>query len=218
MTPLSGIIKSLPNGADGFDVNQPISQTQATAFKNAGKSFCIRYVPRDVNLSRDNLTNGEAQGILNAGLCLAIVQHVAPDGWHPTAGLGISYGSYCAAYCKEIVGLPSGVNVWLDLEGVSKDSAAVDVIAYVKEWAAQVSVAGYLPGLYVGWANGLTPPQIYDLPVKFYWRAYNFDDDIPVRGFSMFQHTQQALNGITFDPNTVQTDKLGGNALFLSLS
>lgn len=198
----------------GFDVNQPLWAAQAAAFKAAGHSFCVRYLPRTPALVKGNLTAAEVTAILGAGLALMAVQHVPQPGWEPSAALGTSYGGYAAEYATEI-GLSNGMNLWLDLEEVSKDATAQDVSDYCHAWAAAVEVDGYVPGIYVGWNIGLTDQQLYLLPFKHYWRAYNCDQSIPMRGYQIVQKPQQTLDGITFDPNHLQADLQGGLPLWL---
>jgi hypothetical protein len=182
-TPLPGTIQQAAAGLSGFDVNSILSAANAQGLKNAGYDFCIRYVPRTAALAAGNLTNAEALNILNAGLALMAVQHVANEGWVPTEDLGKAYGSYAATYASEIVGLPQGMNIWLDLEGVNTNTAAADVIAYCQAWYHAVIGAGYVPGIYVGWHTILTSQQLYSkLSFKHYWRAYN-GPQVATRGF-----------------------------------
>ena len=56
----------------------------------------VRYVRRKDQHAYD-LTHAEAAGLLDAGIGLMIVQHVAPEGWTPTIKDGASYGSTAAA-------------------------------------------------------------------------------------------------------------------------
>jgi hypothetical protein len=218
MATLSGTVQQGAAGLAGFDVNQVLSASQAQAFKDAGYDFCIRYIPRHDGSSSGNLTFDEATDILNAGLALMAVQHVANPGWAPTADLGTAYGSYAATWCSDTVGLPPGVNVWLDLEEVATDSAPDDVIAYCQAWYTAVKAAGYVPGIYIGYGVVLDGAQLYnDLSFQHYWRAYNDDTIVATRGFQIKQTTEKTLNGITFDPNTTQEDNLGGTPLWLAL-
>jgi hypothetical protein len=215
--PLPGAVKPAAAGLSGFDVNSRLSAAGARNLKNAGYDFCIRYVPRTAALKAGNLTNAEALRILNAGLALMPVQHVAVEGWKPTAALGTAYGSYAATYAGSIVGLPKGMNIWCDLEGVAPGTAAADVIAYCQAWYHSVNAAGYIPGVYVGWDTMLTPQQLYgDLSFQHYWRAYN-GPQVATRGFQVLQETQKTVNGITIDPDTTQNDNLGGAALWLAV-
>jgi len=217
MPTLPGSVRQAAANLSGFDVNAPLTADAALGFRNAGYSFCIRYVPRTAKLTANNLTNAEALGILNAGLALMPVQHVAPDGWEPNTNLGTVYGSYAATYASQIVQLPKGVNIWCDLEGVAVGTDPRDVIDYCQAWYYAVHVAGYIPGVYVGYGCGLSPDQLYNnLSFQHYWRAYN-GPQVSTRGFQLLQHIEKKLNGITFDPNTTQDDQLGDKALWLSL-
>jgi|ERR1700743_241758 len=199
---------------EAFDVNQPLTHGQASAFKANGYDACIRYLPRTPDLVRGNLTAQEMQILLSANLAVGFVQHVALPGWNPTAALGHQYGSYCAEYAQSI-DIPPGPVLWCDLEEVAPGTTAQAVIEYVSSWAAAVTAAGYLAGLYVGWNVVLSDRQLYDLPVKNYWRSYNCDQSIPTRGFQMVQHTQKTLNGIDYDPNIIQEDNLGELPVFI---
>jgi hypothetical protein len=216
-TPLPGIVQQAAAGLTGFDINTTVSAANAKIFKNAGYDFCIRYIPRTVALAAGNLTNAEAADIVNAGLSLMAVQHVALPGWAPTAALGTAYGSYAAEYCSQIVGLAKGINVWCDLEGVAPGTNSADVIAYCQAWYNAVNAAGYIPGIYVGYDTMLSPEQLYhSLSFRHYWRAYN-GPQVAVRGFQLIQKPQVKVNGFYIDPNITQSDNLGGMPQWLSL-
>lgn len=213
---LSGTIKHATEGINGFDINQPLTAEQARDFTDAGYEFIIRYLPRTPNLIAGNLTEKEAEGLLWSGLSVMAVQHVAMSGWMPTSILGTSYGGYAAQYAKDIAGLPVGINLWLDLEEVSKAATPDDIIEYCNNWHQEVAAAEFVPGLYVGYGCGLTNEQLYhDLKFTHYWRAYNADQE-PERGYQIIQHTQKTLNGIIFDPNVTATDNMGDSAIWLS--
>ncbi|HET7461204.1 MAG TPA: DUF1906 domain-containing protein [Longimicrobium sp.] len=221
MPVLAGTVSAAPPGAKGFDANVTITPSVARAFAQAGYRFCIRYVGR-TQMAGHDLTAAEANDILAAGLALMVVQHVLDPGWEPTDDLGDEYGTNAGRFCKQ-VGLPPGVNVWCDLEGVSGDAAAQNVIAYCNQWYAQVREAGYVPGLYVGYGAGLSAQQLYQkLRFQHYWRAYNLNDDqVPAgRGVQLTQKTGKGtVGGLTtevYDDDFTQTDALGGNALWLA--
>lgn len=213
---MSVVKEGTPGNA--FDVNQPLSGAQAAEFKAAGYDTCIRYIPRNASLVAGNLTAPEIAAILGAGLNLGVVQHVAQPGWEPSAELGEAYGQYAAQYCGQI-GLPKGISVWLDLEEVASTATTQDVIDYCEAWYGEVLKAGFIPGLYVGWNVKLSAQELYtQLSFKSYWRAYNTDIIVVIRGYSIIQHPQKKLNGITYDPNTIQKDNLGGLPVWLSPS
>jgi hypothetical protein len=209
-------VKSATAGMKGFDVNQTLNAVQAAAFKSTGYDFCIRYAPRHLDTFPYNLTNPEMNRILNAGLALMVVQHVAADNWEPTDELGKQYGEYCAEYCTKTVVLPKGVSVWLDLEMVKPGTPIADTISYCTEWYNAVNAAGYLPGLYCGYQPGLSAEELYkNLPFTAYWKAYNYDDGVATRGFQVIQGIAKMLNGIQFDPNIIQADNLGDLPMLL---
>jgi hypothetical protein len=214
---LPGTVQQAPPGLSGFDANSVLSPANAQALKTAGYDFCIRYVPRTASLAAGNLTNAEALNILNAGLALMAVQHVANEGWNPTASLGTSYGSFAATYASEVVALPQGINIWLDLEGVASGTPATNVTDYCQAWYDAVNSAGYVPGIYVGWDDILSPQQLYnDLSFQHYWRAYN-GPQVATRGYQLIQKTQVTVSGITIDPDVTQNDELGGTAIWLAV-
>jgi hypothetical protein len=215
---LSGLISTAPDALRGFDCNTPLSEDAAKLFLANNYKYAIRYVPR-VNRAPNDLTPEEGERILGAGLGLGVVQHVAGapqglDGWIPFGEKGRTYGETAAREAKAI-GFPSGMTVWLDLEGVKTGTDDRDVIAYCTEWFDAVNVE-FNPGIYVGWHPGLTGEQISNLPFTSYWRAYNLNhDQYPTRGFQLVQHEEQVLGGIKFDPDVASADAHGDRCWFL---
>lgn len=140
--------------------------------------------------------------ILSAGLALMAVQHVAPAGWVPSAELGIEQGHWAAANAAS-VGIPAGVNVWLDLEGVADGIAPEAVMAYCDCWYAAVSRAGYLPGLYVGAEAGLDGDQLSATRFDYFWESGS-TVPTPAQGYCLVQTIGGAmLDGISYDSDLV---------------
>jgi hypothetical protein len=221
--PLSGHVFTAPDGIRGFDANERISSKAAAAFHKHGYRFCLRYVRRE-KVNDHDLSPGEAQGILDAGLGLMPVQHVASEeAWVPTAAKGAAYGKTGAADCVRI-GIPAGVTVWCDLEGVALGTPADDVIDYCNNWHAAVADAGYEPGLYVGFRAGLSATQLFkSLRFTHYWGAYNLNaDEVPiVRELQMKQAVRKSADkvpgfNIAFQTDTIRTDALGGRPIVLA--
>jgi hypothetical protein len=216
-------IGPLPDSARGFDANQVITREHARAAFQAGYQFAVRYVRRRPFNPQD-LTAGEVVTLLDAGLGLMIVQHVAAENrWIPAATLGTAYGATAASECQK-VGIPAGVTVWCDLEGVAPGTTAPAVIAYCNNWHAEVAAADYQPGLYVGWHCGLSAVQLYrNLRFSRYWSGYNLDaDKMPaVRGVCMRQFTAKEsdlINGFTtqtMDVDVIHADAAGGTPSLL---
>ncbi len=220
---LPGSILPAPPGLKGFDSNTVMTAETAQLCKSHGYDFCIRYLSRGVGQSSGDLSNAEALTILDAGLALMAVQHVAanyPPGWSPNAALGKTNGDNAAANAQSI-GLPAGMNIWVDLEGVDPTATSADIINYCQEWYKAVSAVGYVPGLYVGVPCGLTSSQLYsDLSYQHYWCSLSRSTpDVATRGYQMQQTATETLYGvgksISIDPDTTQTDNKGGNVLWL---
>ena len=154
-----------------------------------------------------------------------LVQYVESESsWKPSAAKGSRNGSIAAAEAEKL-GFPWGVTIWCDLEGVAAGTSAQTVIDYCNRWHAQVSGAGYVPGLYVGYHARLTPRQLYrSLRFTHYWGAYNLNvDQYPVvRGLQMKQSipkrdAQLANLGLAFQADKVSSDALGGRPTLLAL-
>ncbi len=207
---------AIHEGAIGFDTNQRLTATTATAFYEHGYEFALRYVPRIVQ--HENDITIEEKGIIRAaGLGLMVVQHCEDGAWRPTADKGSAYGATAARHCVEI-GYAPGASVWLDLEEVAHGTAAEEVIGYCNSWFDVVALAGFLPGVYVGWNCRLTPDQLYRrLKFRAYWGGYNLDrDQYPaVRGLQMKQREPRGPDvplgvGVVIDVDVVSGDALGG--------
>ena len=195
----------------GFDTTTPLSGELAQKFSEDGYRFCLRYVSLGTDEAVCDLSYDEAVGILDAGLALMAVQHVWCPGWKPTGALGSEDGEH-AAHNAQSVGLPPGINLWCDLEGVADLTSAQDVIDYCNNWYNAVSSAGYVPGLYVGDKAILTADQLYqDLEMAHYWKSASDVPCVSVRGYQMIQHKLNVtVNRIPIDEDTAQMDNLGG--------
>lgn len=70
------------------------------------------------------------------------------------------------------LGIPAGVTVFLDLEGLSAfKTDPPGLVAKINAWADAVKAAGYIPGLYVGVPQPLTSAELWSLRVQRYWRG-----------------------------------------------
>jgi hypothetical protein len=212
---LPGAIQAAPNGALGFDADTPISLNVAQQFVSQGYAFCVRYLSRSQGQAPGDLSAGEADAILAAGLGLMAVQHVRAPGWSPTAALGQQDGAN-ASYNAGQIGFPAGVNIWSDLEGVNAAAVSPDVIGYCNAWFDAVAAAGYMPGLYVGANCILDGQQLYDLKYQHYWKSLSRVPVLPSRGYQMVQTgVTDPVNGIGIDQDLTQTDAEGGQVIWL---
>lgn len=215
---LPGRVKVCEDDMRGFDTAQRLGRAEAKAFFDHGYRFAVRYVRRDRPHPMGDLTVPEAESLIELGLGLMIVQYVESDSsWAPSAEKGSRNGEIAAEEVRRL-GVPAGVMVWCDLEGVAGGTSHRMVIDYCNRWYGEVATAGYRPGLYVGWHCGLTPAELYrELRFTHYWSAYNLNgDEMPsVRGVQMRQgeptlEDVPAGVAIGFDTNVVRADKLGG--------
>lgn len=216
---MSGQVIQLPEGTIGFDSNCVIDAEGARAWVARGHRFAVRYIRRQPRHDFD-LNLAEVQALHDAGLAVMPVQHVESEAaWTPSAVKGSANGNVAVEECIRL-GIPRGVTVWCDLEGVTPGTPAQDVIAYCQQWFRAVRTPGWIPGLYLGWHCGLTPDELYHgLSFQKFWSAWNLDvDQYPsVRGVQMRQRAlpnserpagYQGVDGI--DADTVTRDKLGG--------
>lgn len=203
-------VVSAKGGLQGFDTNTKLTAKTAAKLRQAGFVFAIRYLSREAPSPRD-LTSAEVDAIVGADLSLMAVQHVAPEGWIPTEDLGRRYGANAATHAAAI-GLPQGIHVWLDLEGVNHTTPTETVIAYCNAWFGEVQAAGYLTGVYVGANCVLDGDQLYwRLKTQSYWKSGSNVPEIPERGYCMVQRivAGDEVAGIAIDRNVTKVDGFG---------
>jgi hypothetical protein len=153
---LLGHVFTAPDGVRGFDTASTVTPSAAAALYKHGFRFAVRYVRRD-KPHASALSAKESKYLLDAGLGIMPVQYVESDtAWKPTAAKGSRNGQIAAEEADKLDFL-WGVTVWCDLEGVAVGTPAQSVIDYCNRWHSEVSRAGYVPGLYVGYRAGLTP-------------------------------------------------------------
>jgi hypothetical protein len=179
----------------GFDTVCPINEHTAPALKAAGMSFAIRYL--------GSVTSGELDIILNAGLLFMPVTFSRSPGWVPTTGMGIVDGKKDVEHLTQ-AGIPTGVSVWIDLEGVNGPANMVS--EWVNDRAGVLSSAGYIPGLYVGSGCVLNADQLYALRVTHYWKSLSMAPE-PHCGFCMIQlYKTTTVAGVEVDCDVICHD------------
>lgn len=145
------------------------------------------------------------------------------------AGLAVSPISYANSFdpSDEIaallrLGIPKGVVVWLDVEGVKDDP--VTLIQRINTWAKAIQAAGYVAGLYVGAGVPLTSKELYALAVTRYWHSVsrvtdrNGNEAGPACGWCLFQCSPPNVirAGIQVDVDFCQEDHLGRQVYFVA--
>jgi hypothetical protein len=78
-----------------------------------------------------------------------------------------------------LLGLPPGSTVFLDMEGLAAfKTDPAQLIAKVQAWAAPLSAAGYVAGLYAGVPQPLTSDELYNLKgITRYWKGQGSQRD-----------------------------------------
>lgn len=215
---LPGSVQNAPSGLRGFDTNTVLNAGSAACFVKNGYGFCFRYLSRGHGQQPGDLSYNEAKLILESGLALGAVQHVSMPGWTPSAQLGTEYGTN-AAYNAASIGLPAGMNVWMDLEGIAPGTSAQTVVLYSNAWYDAVLAAGYIPGIYVGAACILNGDQLYgSLKYQHYWKSLSQVPAIPHRGYQLVQSlTTNSVCGVSIDTDMTVTDQLGGTVRWLKI-
>lgn len=219
MATLTGVVQPAVPALQGFDTTARVTPSAARAFRSQGFAFCIRYLSRTAPRAEGDLSATEAEDILGGGLSLMAIQHASRARWIPTAALGAQYGQ-AARENAQSVGLPSGMNIWLDLEGVRAGVAGEEVIAYCNAWFDAVTTAKYRPGIYIGSECGLSDHELFwRLKTQHYWRSGSQIPDVPHRGYQIIQRISPApdiVNGIAIDRDVSLKDELQGTPFWLS--
>lgn len=188
------------------DASTPLSAAILAAVRASGYVGIIRTLPLPNNPTSGDLSPSELQAALDASLQVSAYQHVRAGLWRPDAHSGAADALSAVSWARG-AGLPAGVHLFQDLESV--DGSAGDVITYSTAWADTVIGAGYLAGLYVGFAVPCSAIQLYGLPHTSYWSDAG-PREVAVRGFAIHQHQPEiTIAGVKFDPDAVANDLLG---------
>jgi hypothetical protein len=109
------------------------------------------------------------------------------------------------------LGVQSGATVCLDLEGrMIYQQGAEAAIQLVNRWADPVSIAGYVPALYVGVPQPLNSEQLWGLRVHGYWRGQGAAVEPARCGWWAYQaYPSQVRGGVLVDIDMLTEDYLG---------
>lgn len=162
----------------------------------------------------DLMTGGVAADVAaarQAGLAIMLYQGY----WAADFAIGakaVTRAQFAVQFAQQ-VGYPQGDVLWLDWESVPKGVTTDQAIQWINAWADTAAQAGYVPGLYPGLPQPLTPDQLYwQLKVQHYWRSCSADAPaVSVRGYQLIQTAcSQLVDGVEIDLDVVQADALGG--------
>src|SRR6202034_3533613 len=106
------------------------------------------------------------------------------------------------------VGIPSGVTVFCDLEGIANTDPPVShsvISEYCNNWYAAVDYGGFVPVLYVAYYSYLTDAELSALSFGVFWKSGRVST--PTDGYQMVQTSSNVIKaGVKIDEDTVQSD------------
>ena len=190
------------SGLWGVDILSPLSAEQYRALADFG----ARWVGRYLRAGEFSLTAAELAALHSAGLLLLPIGSTArSSGW--SAETGLSDASFAIAAATALA-LPSGADIFLDLEG--SGMTVETSTAYATAWAKAVQATGDNAKLYAGAGCPLDGAALFSLPHTGYWcpcsAAYT-----PTCGFQIYQAApgNGSLAGIKVDIDMIQCDRQG---------
>ena len=125
-------------------------------------------------------------------------------------------GAHAAATCQAL-GLPAGVSVWLDCEGLAAwKTPDAELVDACNAWADAVRAAGYSPCLYVGVPEPLTSEELSGLRFDAFWHGQGRVVDhagrpaAPDCGYVIHQAFPSChVGGVWVDTDALGRDQLG---------
>lgn len=190
-------------GVDSLPFSQAGTQGQADALAARGVDFFVGYL---------GAINPDRLGyVLDAGMAFMPVTFAGE----------VFDGAADELVQIAALGLPKGVTVWLDLEGTKTFSYPVDQLTnLVNDWAAKISAAGFIAGLYTAPPQPFSGPELAKLSVTRYWnsagrvqdRNGKIWDEPEGIGFCMRQGYPQGNfrdTNVFVDPDIIWADRKG---------
>lgn len=167
--------------------------------------FVCRYI--------ENMTVQEIAILHSVDLGIVLVSEAHPAlQWDPTATLGGADGLRVVTKCRGLA-IPSGADVWCDLESPIVTATNDDITHYAKGWCDVVNASLKGKG-YVGAGLPSSPQQLYQMPYQGYWHSLSNVQPVANVDYQMIQLfpsiTLQLPTGpLEVDLNVVQQDKRG---------
>lgn len=179
-----------------------ITPAIAKWLKNLGFAGVIRYIT--------SLKKSELDACFAEGLKVGLVTYAG------------AYSPTSAILAAHTLGIPEGVHIALDVEGVDMDPLLL--IEDIKNWATKIKLAMYKPAQYVGSKQLLTSKELYSTPIELYWHSCSRvidrfgNEAAPSCGWSMIQLYPPNISispGVRIDRNIVQQDYAGRLPIFV---
>lgn len=165
------------------------------------------------------LTKADCINLVGKNVCVraGYIDHVTPQELADQTSVGIAFMpvTYALEFDAsraiarlQALGIPTGVTVWLDVEGMNLDP--MTTIVKIDAWANAIAAAGYEAGLYVGAGCPLTSTQLSWLAVTRYWHSCSIALE-PGRGYCVIQlrPNDVTIAGRDVDINVIQPDYRG---------
>ena len=191
-------VKPLPFPSWGVDCLTVLDAIRARGLKEAGASFAIRYL--------GDIGPSERDTILSEGLGLSLVTFGHGSSYDYNGPSGTIEGQNDSKHLDILV-IPKGATVWIDLEGVGPQNSWCCVYEWINARAQVLYDNGYDVGLYVGANQPLSADQLWVLPrIHKYWRSLSRVPEPPC-GFCLSQaYRTTVIAGTSVDVDYVQYD------------
>lgn len=186
-------------------------------YQGVGRTVPVLGYPSD-----SEITAGELERILTheAGFGSWWYQRPRYPGWRPREH-NAEEDALFACRCAKLALYPAGTHGFVDCEGMHADTTHAEAFAYNSAWSRIARAEGYGPsgaGLYDGYSQPETPEELYEIhDVNCYW-SDAANRRVAVRGTAIVQGPQFTILGVSFDPNVLRPDLLGGTLQWAKLA
>ncbi|QRF24213.1 DUF1906 domain-containing protein [Alicyclobacillus sp. TC] len=221
---MTQVITVTAPGTTGFDTASILDSSQiATMWDNSPYLIALA----DVASGTTSEIQNHVQQLLNQGFYVGLYRGYYSGMFDSDpSSVGAAHAQQCIDVANGFSGA-AGMTLWCDLEGATANTTIQDIIDYANSFNSTCQAAGYEGGVYVGddepYAQMDGLQLYYDLTTSHYWRCCSSSnwptvDNGQVRGWQILQTScEYDYDGIV-DNDSIQTDQLGGNAVFIKLS
>lgn len=192
------IISLKGQGMDFNSVGHPLSWYEGVKAKNCDW------------VALDLMTSGfeaDVKLALQSGLAVILFQGYWEPAWADPAEA--QNRANFAVNAAKSAGYEMGAPIVLDFESVSVDQSSA--MAWCRAWCEVVANAGFVPAIYVGVPQPLSPDDLYALPFQHYWKSCSADTvEVSTRGYQIVQRAcGQNIDGVAVDLDESAADLLG---------
>ncbi|MFX4303346.1 glycoside hydrolase domain-containing protein [Alicyclobacillus tolerans] len=222
---MTQVITVTAPGTTGFDTASILDSSQiATMWDNSPYLIALADVVSGTTSEIQNYVQQQLSQGFYVGLYRGYYSGMFDS---DPSSVGAAHAQQCIDVANGFSGA-AGMTLWCDLEGATANTTIQDIIDYANSFNSTCQAAGYEGGVYVGddepYAQMDGSQLYYDLTTSHYWRCCSSSiwptvDNGQVRGWQILQTScEYDYDGIVVDNDSIQTDQLGGNAVFIKLS